>query len=280
MIVSHRQIYNPKIDFVICRVLLNYLPSSYDVARLQACFEKHTSPTEVFERQIVAIRDYFAANDICTSTRRSIKELFNIVTGEVIDLINLDLNRNLTLSGVCELVHVIEQINPVDKLSLFKILILTKYCDGKRVPIIPYHSHSKNLYNKIIEGDISYARALYESLEKRTQKFCCRHGIEDNIKSVQQVQACANEFLKDFAALDLYLYGSLATGSGNEYSDIDIMAVFSDDCDLSLSKQLGRTFWSKKLPIPFDFYAIAQSDFNKGLKPSIQRTLRKIRGEQ
>lgn len=149
MIVSHRQIYNPKIDFVICRVLLNYLPSSYDVARLQACFEKHTSPTEVFERQIVAIRDYFAANDICTSTRRSIKELFNIVTGEVIDLINLDLNRNLTLSGVCELVRVIEQINPVDKLSLFKILILTKYCDGKRVPIIPYHSHSKNRITKL-----------------------------------------------------------------------------------------------------------------------------------
>lgn len=272
MIVIHNSTYNPRIDFIVCKQLLCTLPHVYDELKLRECFEKENGMLP-YEKDIVKIKNYFQNTDITKATLKEVQELYSICTNSEIklegEIIPVD-----DIHGVEKIVQFIGK-KDCQAVTLFQIMLLYGYCKYNDIPILPYHGICARTYFSLLGGDLNKAERGWRDLLYRKSKYCRRHTLEQNQICLNQLQKYKDEFLQNVGAVKLGVYGSLALGTGTEYSDVDIIIIVEKAADHKQIKYQSFTFWSDKLSIHFDFCITTNEDISK-LPVGIQNTMKFI----
>ncbi len=268
MIVLHNETYNPKIDYLICKQLVKTLPEGYDEDKIRVCFRDSSQVTEIYERDLINIKTFFEQNDILQITNCIVENLYKICTHEDV-YINGDIVSVLQsdLRGIAAFVN---DIN-CQRNALFQILFLLQYLTKRNSPVIPYSSLCNRLFYAVIADEQAEINSFYIALQKHVQKYLKKHTVEEGDACIRLFYEYADVFRSTVDAVNVGFYGSYARGNANEYSDFDILAVFSDEKDLSLCKRRSLEFWRSKLPIEVDVAVISQSNIDelpKGIKQS------------
>lgn len=278
MIILHRNSYNPKIDFLICKNLLKGTPRDCDELNFKDCFFGKRKPERFYEKQIVKVKNFFKTHNILKLSRRDIRLLYRIVTG-----CNEKLSFRITCpinspDDIAILANLVRSANVTDKYALFRILLLEGYCLATRKVIIPYRWLCKRMYDSIELEDNASAFMIWKHIHNRTSKYMESHNVKENEIALDQVARYKDDFLSRMEANELFIFGSLAIGAGNKYSDLDMIAVFPDRRDLRSLKWICHEYWKDKLNISFDIIVISETDFSKIPNPAIKHTLREIGG--
>ncbi len=279
MIVSHKQKYNPKIDFLICKNLVYNMPFDKDEHVLKRCYEEEKGMTEWYEEKIVKIKQYFKGHDICEFTNIDIQNLYCIIVGEDIRLSDCKFKKIESVVDVVFIVEYIEKLNILEKNTLFKLMLLKNYCTGQNIPLIVYNKLCWKIFLSVFSVMIYPTSILWDKLLCKLDKYCFKHTIGDNVKAVQQIRKYAEDYLRFSGATTLYMCGSLAAGTGTEYSDADILAVFPNNVDIYEAKIKSQAYWADKIQIPYDMLTTNESGLSATLQPAMKRTLVKIGGK-
>ncbi len=260
MIVIHKSVYNPRIDFIVCKQLLCNLPYEYDELKLRKCFETELGELP-YEKDIIAIKNFFKVTDITEAKISEIETLYGICThesvkydGEITDAIDMD--------NLKRLAETVKQYD-CNNVTLFQILMLFGYCKVSKVPIMPYHGVCAKIYYSLVSGDRQRAERSWQDLLYRKSKYSIKHPIEQNAFCVSQLKEYKDEFLKIEGAEKLGIYGSLSRGTDTEYSDVDIIVVMKNGVDAKAVKRQAYRFWFNKLPIHYDLCVTTEDGIRK-----------------
>lgn len=278
MIVMHKNKYNPKIDFLICKQLLCFVDVCSDELAFRNCFYNKACPKCKHEYEIVKLRKFFEKHDVCTMSNKDVRTLYAMLTGRKEDKSFGIYCKVESLDDVIMLVNLINQTSLEDKHTLFRVLLLKGFCTACGEPIIPYRWICKNLYEAIEKEDLYTAQWLWSRLCEKTKKISKKHDLEENGFALNVISREKNDFIKNVGANNLYVYGSLAVGEGTEYSDIDLLAVFPNDKNLGEARERCAEYWRGKINIPFDIMAMTENELANMLRPAIKSTLRAIGG--
>lgn len=279
MIILHKKTYNPKIDFLICKNLLCELPPIKDEHKFIRCFNEEEEMTECFEQKAVEIKKYFMKHDLSQFTNQDIENLYYIIVNKRIVLGDMAFKKISSADDIISVVSDIRQMDVSSENTLFK-LILLKMCGVKQsVPLIVYDRLCWKIFVSALESNCSQVNELWDRLIKKTLKYSYKHSVDQNIEAVNQVKKYCNEYIDLSGAISLYLCGSLATGTGNEYSDVDIVSVFKDDTDVRGARKIMQAYWKERIPIPIDVLVFTESELKEKMQPAMKRTLKKIGGE-
>lgn len=278
MIILHKNNYNPKLDFLICKNLLKETPRDCDELDFKDCFFGRRKPLHFHEKQIVKVKKFFKTHNILKLSRWDIRVLYRIITGS---------KEKISFGIICPinspddiviLANLVRSTNITDKYTLFRILLVEGYCLATRKVIVPYRWMCKRMLDSVELGDDSSALMIWKHIHERTNEYFEKHDAKENVIALNQVATFKDDFLSFVSADRLMLFGSLAIGKGNEYSDVDLIAIFPDERDLYDVKAVCRGYWEEKLSISFDIIVIHKSEFDALSHPAIKRTLKEIGG--
>lgn len=276
MVILHKDEYNPKIDFLICKNLMLYTPRDCDELDFKSCFFGKRKPKYKHEKTVLRIKRFFKRHDILSLSRQDVQTLYQIVT-ESREKLNVGIFCKIVeFDDTVTLFKLVNNSNVTDKYTLFRILLLKGYCKGNGRLIIPYRRSCKRMYDAISFGDTDLAIFIFNNMKYRTDKYFASHDVKENMKAVEQVEMYKTKFMKTVGAKELYLFGSLAIGGGNKYSDIDLLAVFPSGKELCEERAACQEFWRDKLNIQFDIIAMSEQEFEGLARPAIKRTLKKV----
>lgn len=270
MILIHNSMYNPRIDFNVCKQLLCGLPYVYDELNLRDCFNKGIG-TLPYEKDITVIKNFFVHIDITKATMKEVQELYKVCTHKEI-MLEGKIDAVNDIQDLKKIIQFVEEQN-CEAVTLFQILLLFGYCKINYIPIIPYHGISRRIYLSLSEGDLNKADLSWRDLLYRKNKFCERHALKENQFCLDQLQKYKNEFLQTVGAVKLGVYGSLARGAGTEYSDIDLIVIVEKGTDSKNVKIKSYEFWSDKMTIHYDICVTVEKDipnFPVGIRTTIR----------
>lgn len=270
MLVIRNQTYNPKIDYSICKQLVKTLPIGYDEDRIRNCYDGYSPMVEIYEKDIIGIKTFFKQNDIVQVSNSMVEKLYKICTHK-----DVSINGDVATVVQNDLRDIATFVNQIDcqRNTLFQILFLIHYCRKHNSPIIPYHSLCNKIFYAITAGEKLETRHLFTKLQNRTQKYMAKHSVGAGEACIRQLYENRDTFLAETDAIQIGYYGSYARGNANDYSDFDILVVFSDEKSLSLCKRKSRDFWRSKMPIEIDVAVVNQCNFDslpQGIKRSIK----------
>lgn len=270
MIVLHDKDYNPKIDFSICKQLVKTIPEEYDEDKIRKCFQDYNQATEIYENDLLKIKGFFECNNVLDSTNNLVESLYRLCTHE-----DMHLKVDIAMVVQKDLRDIASCVNETDcqRNALFQILFLLHYCIRYNSPIIPYQFLCNRLFYAIIGQKDAEATSLFNVLRERTKKYMTSHSLDEGERCIRLLYENKEGFIAETGAIKLGYYGSYARGNASEYSDFDILAVFSDERCLPLCKRKCIEFWSSKLPIDVDVAVINQSnidDLSIGIKRSVK----------
>lgn len=278
MIVLRNKRYNPKIDFLVCKQLINSVTPNCDEDQFKDCFNDVCKPKLMHEKEMVNVKNFFKKQSLNKFTNADIHNLYRIITNESWDVQQGILCPVHKISDVIQLANLVNKTTVNDKPTLFKILLLWGYYKANNKILIPYKYLCTNLYESILTGNTIAIKPLWERLIYKTKKCEQKHSLKDNAKAIAIVKEKCNAFLHKFGAENLYMFGSLAEEKGTEYSDIDLLVIFPDDTDLTGLKNECHQYWQSQLCIFVDLCIMNKQRFDNIGSPSIKRTLKKIGG--
>ena len=259
--------YNPKIDYLVCRSLLSTLPREFNDLRLKQVFKELIHPLEIYEKEIVYIKDILAVVDISTSY--GVTECINAITG-----INFK-EEDLPETDDVEVgVNAISQymLEESVKVSFAQLFILHANIKSKQ-PIIPYR---KCIYKMMRDKSLISHYLLHMRI--RTDKYMKSHDFRYNAEALDIVVKNASCFRENIDAIGIGVYGSIATGASTEYSDLDLLVIVDDEQDHKEVKRRSIEYWRTMLPIDVDVCAVCISDFEQ-LPIGIKSTLKMLEGK-
>lgn len=270
MTVLHNKIYNPKIDYLICKQLVKTLPERYDEDKMRICY-RNNKAEKPYEKDLINIKAFFERNDVLQCTNNTVKDLYRLCTNENI----LFKDEDIAIAVQKDIRDIAAFVNGIEcnRNVLFQILFLLHYLVKNNLPIIPYASLCGSLFYAISAGEDFDATAIYGKLQKQAEKYLTKHTIEDGENCIKLFHKYADDFLAETDAVKVGYYGSYARGNANEYSDFDILTVFTDEKVLPLCKIKALEFWRAKLPIKVDVAVINQSNFDdlpQGIRRSVK----------
>lgn len=259
MILMHNREYNPRIDFIVCKQLLHSLPQQFDELKLRKCFAEEKGET-VYEKDLVALKKYFAINDVSRSTIKDAEILYFLTVKEKLSLQG-EISEIEDLADIEKIARFVSKQNCVST-QLFKIMLLLGYSQTHTTPLMPFNSICEALYCAINEQNISKAADCWRCLLGRIQKYNTKHSLKLNTFCVEALKTHKAQFLSEFSAKKLGFYGSLALGKGSEYSDLDIIVILQNSAERS-TKLAIRRFWQEIIPLFFDVTVVTEEEFGK-----------------
>lgn len=274
MLLSHQKNYNPKIDYLVCRNLIKDLPWEHDEQRLRKVYDEELIPKCKYERDLLKIKDFFREHDIAAFTKLEIEFLYFTITGHLIIIDDMTLNGVESVADIDNLVKCVENVTVCDRDVLFQIALLVNYSLKHDTPIVPYAGVCRKLYWSIIIGDDLQAQRRFRYLIYKIEKYSQKHALEQNKDAVETLYLHKDEFLQRFGANQIGIYGSLASGSGNEYSDLDILIIFPNDAPVEAMHGEISQYWESIIDIPIDVTALVEREITTKIHPSIQQTLK------
>lgn len=270
MIVLHNSGYNPRIDFIVCKQLLSNLPAEYDEISLRNSFFQDRAETD-YEKSLLEIKHHFETHTADKPKDFEPKKLLQIISGECVDISDFEffaVNCAKDVERIAK--YVSEKGQCID--AMFQVLLLLCYCQTHEVPLLPYHGICRKLYYSVIAGENEETELTWQRLLWRTQKYCNYHELSLNKQSVEQLKIHKQEFLSQIPDAQLAVFGSLATGLGTNYSDLDIMVIVPNNADKESTGTFAYNFWTGKIPISFDISISTENELNN-LPVAIRRSL-------
>lgn len=274
MVLSHQKTYNPKIDYLVCRNLINDLPWDHDEHRLREVYEEDLTPKCKYETDLLRVKSFFRERDVADLTTNDIETLYYIITGYQIIIDDFALNGVESVEDIDSLVKCIETIAVCNRDVLFQILLLVNYSKRHITPLIPYAGVCRKLYWSIVVGDEEQAQRRFRFLIYKIDKYCQKHSLEQNKEAVQKLYLHKDEFLQKFGANQMGMYGSLAHDGGNEYSDLDILIIFPNEVPVEAIHGDICQYWESIIDIPVDVTVITEREITTKIHPSMQQTLK------
>ena len=137
---------------------------------------------------------------------------------------NID-NSPYTLAG---LIHLFI-INNIKQTEIEFAFIISNYIMIKKQKglLIPYEYCIKKYYDIITNNDLSSLILLFFDIEKKIKvKRNCNLTKKEVCIIIQKLK---NELVAKYDIKKLYLFGSYAKGTNNNYSDIDFIVIFNKD---------------------------------------------------
>lgn len=259
MVVLHNKIYNPKIDYLICKQLVKTLPIGYDEDRMRKVYVDYSQVKEIYEKDLVDVKIFFEQNDIMQITNDMVEKLYKICAHE-----DLYLNDDIAMIIQNDLSVIAEYVNKINcqRKTLFQILFLLQYCNRRNLPIIPYIALCNNLFYALIAKENQEVESLFDKLQNRTEKYMIKHPVERGHDCIRLLRENRDMFLAETDAIKIGYYGSYARGGATEYSDFDILVIFSDEKCLPLCKRISTEFWRNIMPIEIDVSVINLSNYD------------------
>lgn len=270
MLVLHNEIYNPKIDYLICKQLIKTLPIDYDEDKIRGCYKNYLQAMEICEKDLINIKSFFEENNILQITNDMIENLYQLCAHQDI---HIDVDITTIIQSDLYAIATFVNETSCQRNCLFQILFLIYYCMKNNSPIIPYLHLCNKIFYAIIAQEESVVTSLFEKLQNHTQKYMIKHSLSDGELCVRLLYENKNLFLAEVGAIGIGYYGSYARGNENEYSDFDILAVFSDEKSLPLCKRRSLEFWGRIMPIEIDVAVINQCNVEflpKGIMRSVK----------
>lgn len=264
MIVLHKVIYNPKIDYLICKNIIN-LDFDYDELKLRETYKKDNLS---YYKEILLVKNYFNTHSIDNFTNKDINRLYELLTDDSSTLIIE--NKELT-----NIVSDINNSKIKDKNLYFRIYLVFYFYNTQNKLIIPYRRLSYKLYKSILEEDDYFININLNKLIKRTAKYYASHDLKDNENIIKQVYINALDFVKLLNLKAFGIYGSFSLGKANIYSDLDLFIIAKDEEDKFKLKKEALNYWYQFIDIPIDI-CIVYEDEIKDLKLGIINSLKLI----
>lgn len=277
MLINKYIQYNPKIDYLICKSLINYLPKTYDEYRLRNVYFEKEDAVENYEKDILKIKKFFYENDAFNLNEYKIKKLLRIILKKEINIKDyyLAINKKFNNDYLFDLVQNTIQYKGNIKSSLIKIGILLSSLKSSEVPMIPL----RNVVRKITssnENSYEFIQKMYYRLITKRNKYSFKHDLLDNVIAINALKDNVNEIGCKFLCEQIGIYGSFSTNEANEYSDLDLLLVVKDNLDKEKIKKEATLFIKKIINIPVDIKVSHLTDLNETLTIGMKKSLKVI----
>lgn len=267
--------YNTKIDYLVCKNLAKGLEQGYDEERLRLVYNRVEKAKSNYEIMMIRIKDIFTWNNIKVDGTKLAKELYECITGDIID-INFQFNEFTYLSFKTNYLI----INGLDisldfKFILIQITLFIGLTLKYDLPIIPYRFSCKNIFNNLINN--SSGETIENNISilvLRTMKLNQRHDISYSKKVFKILNENKVDFLSNTSILKIGIYGSFATGNMNEYSDLDLLVITNEKENIDVILDYSYKFWSFKIDIPIDIKVTTEKDLLELNMKGLMKTLK------
>lgn len=268
MILRNGNSYNPKIDYMVCKCILNEYQDQVDENHLRDCFFNKASCQSEEELKLCMIRNFFYQNDILTLSYEQLKSFFSFM--------KWDYEFKGFVGNTLEeqIFHLTQELK--EKEDIFRFLFVVCFAKARNELIIP---KTKGIRRIIQSSSIDEVRNCISYLVRKTN-----HCNEEQDNSIHPfilpiLKILGNEFLKQTGFLGLGVYGSFALETTNEYSDLDLMVVVHKPYDKREVRRNTNKFFKRFIPIPIDIKVTAIEDMDSELTIGMKKTVRGIAGE-
>lgn len=268
MILRNKNTYNPKIDYMVCKCILNEYQDQVDENHLRDCFFNKASCQSEEELKLCMIRNFFYQNNILTLSSEQIRSFFSFMKWdyEFKEFIGNTLEE--------QVLNLTQELK--DKEDIFRFLFVVCFAKERNELIIP---KTKGIRRIIQSSSIEEVRDSISYLIRKTD-----HYNEEQDSSIHPfilpiLKVLGNEFIKQTGFLGLGVYGSFALGTTNEYSDLDLMVVVHKTYDKRKVRRITKKFFKRFIPIPIDIKVTSIEDMDSELTIGMKNTVKGIAGE-
>ena len=277
MIIKKNINYNSRIDYMICKNLIKQLPIDFDEYSLRDVFFKKTSPTTSYENDIVCIRNFFETNE--DDNIMNIEKLFYIITKEYIDFkyYYVFVNRKVDINYLQDLRTILDINESNNKETIMKICIVFSSIKYDDVPLIPTRSVIRTLIECEEQSkikNIEKIKLCYKNLLKKKDKYLYKHSLDKNNDAIRYLYEHSKEIVSLLEVLAIGIYGSFATNTCNEYSDLDILIITYNDQNKEKIYQTSYEYLSSKIPIAIDIKVVREKDIDNELTIGMKKSMR------
>lgn len=267
MILRNGNAYNPKIDYLVCKCILNEYQDETDENHFRDCFFNKASCQSEEELKLCFIRNFFYQNDIVTLTSKEITDFFSFMKWEYV------FKGFLGTTLEEQILNLVQEVK--EKEAIFRFLFVVCYAQAKNELIIP---KTRGIKRILQSSSIEEVRDLLSYLMRKTNHYNEKHDSSIYPLILPILKVLGNEFLKQTGFLGLGVYGSFALGTTNEYSDLDLMVVVHKPYDKRKVRRMTNEFFKRFIPIPIDIKVTSIEDMDSELTIGMKKTVQGIAG--
>lgn len=280
MLINKYTTYNPKIDYLICKSLIDCLPKKYDEYDLRNVYFERKKPVEDYEKDILKIKQFFYENDASNLSIYKMKKLIKLIVKKDVFIKNdyFSIDNGFCREYLYRLVKDACEYRETVRGALIKIGILLSSLKRDEIPVIPF----RNIVRKIQlteDCDHDFIDKIYYRLITKKNKYSFKHDLLDNVIAINTLKDNVNEIGCKFLCEQIGIYGSFSTNEANEYSDLDLLLVVKDNLDKEKIKKEATLFIKKIINIPVDIKVSHLTDLNESLTIGMKKSLKVIWGK-
>ena len=282
--------YNPKIDYLFCKYLIDKKFDINDEKEWIEVYKETLTPNNVAQVMMLkakAIIKYIKRKDVnfdsnsilyCLNVLTNDKAMSETVEKRIIKLVNdlkmFDIDDLSSYALIYVLQNnIFEQYN----VEMAKIIHYFLSIKLKNIPAIIYYFHIEKIKELININEIEGALIELKQCYIRTMHFNNRHALMAK-KEIINIILQNKSYLQDkYQVKELYIYGSYAKETFNEYSDLDVFIKipFYMENPYKIKYEILE-YLSKQIGIETEGIIEDVTYSNDSLKEDIKRNLEKI----
>lgn len=283
--------YNPKIDYLICKYLLNTKIEIQDEQLWKDVYynEKHAQSIEqCFMLKAKKIQTYIK-KDTTKFNLSNVLYCYRIIVG------NTYHKNQETIEKIKTIIEMFENNYSADLAAMFFIYVLANnvfdqfnaemakiihnFIQLKRgyVPAIIYYFQTDKIVQLIQKKEIEGAVLEVKKCYLRTKHFNTIHRLIFLEEIITKLNKERN-YLKDkFKVQELYIYGSYSKKTYNEYSDLDLLIKVYFDSEYAYQTRFKIfDYLEKQIGIEIDGIIMDFREEKEDLKEEIKKNLKRI----
>ena len=284
--------YNPKIDYLFAKYLYSKPVIIEDEQLWKDVYNKIVEPSTIEQKIMMYGKEIITfIKDAGTEfTVENIIKCFQILTQaevRVCKIRNLAALENVVrsfetrseedIAGETFLFVLKEKIFP-HKYNVEMSKIIHNFIQWKthRIPAIIYRFQMKKIDHLLKDKEYEGALLEMNNIYQRTSHYNQKHEVIPFSVLKSKILSIKETLIEKYGIYQLYVYGSYAKGTANQYSDLDVFLKvdkpFIDDdirCDVFF-------YLEKELGIEVDGKLVAISTIRDGLKADMSRHLIQI----
>lgn len=284
--------YNPKIDYLFAKYLYSKPVIIEDEQEWKDVYDRIVEPSTIEQRIMMYSKEIiaFVKDESTKFTVENIFKCFQILTQEeekACKIRNLAALENVVrsfetrseedIAGEMFIYVLKEKIFP-RKYNVEMSKIIHNFIQWKtnRIPAIIYRFQMKKIEHLLKDKEYDGALLEMNNIYQRTSHYNQKHTVIPFSIIKSKILSLKEKLHKKYGVYEMYVYGSYAKGTANEYSDLDVYLrvdkSFIDDdirCDVFF-------YLEKELGIEVDGKLVAINTIREGLKADMSRHLIKI----
>ena len=282
--------YNPKIDYLFCKYLIDKKFDINDEKEWIEVYKETLTPNNVAQVMMLKakrIMKYIKRKDVnfdsnsilyCLSILTNDKTTSEKVKKRTIKLVNDLKTFDMDDLSSYALIYVLQNnIFEQYNVEMAKIIHYFLSIKLKNIPAIIYYFHIEKIKELISRNEVEGALLELKQCYIRTMHFNNRHALMAK-KEIINIILQNKSYLQDkYQVKELYIYGSYAKETFNEYSDLDVFikVPFYMENRYKIKYEILE-YLSKQIGIEAEGIIEDVTYSNDSLKEDIKRNLEKI----